>query len=133
MIHGVLRALTAAAIGIGPVAAAAPALASATAGGVYRLRATVPVACWVRPSSPLLASSGRSGEVVEACNSPGGFTVSAQYRPLSQFGAALRITGHHSHRGAAPTCSLAVRPDGKLGLERVRGIEPLTFSLGSRR
>lgn len=52
------------------------------AGGTYRLSATVPVACWVRPASTVLASAGLSGSVVEACNSPGGFTVSASYRPL---------------------------------------------------
>ena len=28
------------------------------------------------------ASAGLAGSVVEACNSPGGFTVSASYRPL---------------------------------------------------
>lgn len=55
---------------------------SSQASGTYRLRATVPVACWVRPSSTVLASAGRTGSVVEACNSPGGFTVSASYRPL---------------------------------------------------
>jgi hypothetical protein len=53
------------------------------ASGTYQLRAHVPVACWVRPVSPLLAENGRVGQVVEACNSPGGFTVSASYRPLS--------------------------------------------------
>ncbi len=52
------------------------------AGGTYRLRATVPVACWVRPVSTVLAGAGLAGSVVEACNSPGGFTVSASYRPL---------------------------------------------------
>jgi hypothetical protein len=63
----------------------APQVASAgpTAGHSYRLRATVPVACWVRPAGSVIAETGRSGSVVEACNSPGGFTVSAQYRPLS--------------------------------------------------
>lgn len=55
---------------------------SGQASGTYRLRATVPVACWVRPSSTVLASAGLAGSVVEACNSPGGFTVSASYRPL---------------------------------------------------
>lgn len=55
---------------------------SSQASGTYRLRATVPVACWVRPSSTVLASAGLTGSVVEACNSPGGFTVSASYRPL---------------------------------------------------
>lgn len=55
---------------------------SSQASGTYRLRATVPVACWVRPSSTVLAGAGLAGSVVEACNSPGGFTVSASYRPL---------------------------------------------------
>lgn len=52
------------------------------AGSTYRLHATVPVACWVRPAGTVLAGSGLGGSVVEACNSPGGFTVSASYRPL---------------------------------------------------
>jgi len=64
------------------VAAAAQA-AEGQAGSTYRLTATVPVACWVRPAGTVLAGSGRTGSVVEACNSPGGFTVSASYRPLS--------------------------------------------------
>ena len=34
-----------------------------------------------------------SGEVVEACNSPGGFTVSAQYRPLSPTEKATMFYG----------------------------------------
>jgi len=51
-------------------------------GGTYRLTATVPVACWVRPTGTVLAVEGMGGGVVEACNSPGGFTVSASYRPL---------------------------------------------------
>ena len=51
-------------------------------GGTYRVRASVPVACWVRPTSTILAGTGLGGSVIEACNSPGGFTVSASYRPL---------------------------------------------------
>ena len=62
--------------------AAAAQTGMGQAGGTYRLRATVPVACWVRPTSTVLASAGLSGSVVEACNSPGGFTISATYRPL---------------------------------------------------
>lgn len=58
------------------------ASAEGQAGATYRVTATVPVACWVRPSGAMLAEEGRGGQVVEACNSPGGFTVSAQYRPL---------------------------------------------------
>lgn len=83
MTQAILRALAAVTLGLGLLSVAAPALAGTTAGGTYRLRATVPVACWVKPTSPLLAGEGRSGEVIEACNTPGGFTVSAQYRPLS--------------------------------------------------
>lgn len=73
------------AIAAGLTAVLAPQVASAgpTAGHSYQLRATVPVACWVRPSGTIIASQGRSGSVIEACNSPGGFTVSAQYRPLN--------------------------------------------------
>ena len=93
MTHRVLRALAAATLGLGLFAAAAPALAGSTAGGTYRLRATVPVACWVKPTSPVMAESGRSGEVVEACNSPGGFTVSAQYRPRSPTEKATMFYG----------------------------------------
>ena len=93
MNQGILRAFGGAAMGVGLFAAAAPALAGPTAGGTYRLRATVPVACWVKPTSPVMAESGRAGEVVEACNSPGGFTVSAQYRPLSATEKATMVYG----------------------------------------
>lgn len=93
MTKGFLRALTAAAaLGAG-LFAAAPALAGPTAGGTYRLRATVPVACWVKPAAPVLALTGRTGEVVEACNNPGGFTVSAQYRPLGPSEKATLLYG----------------------------------------
>jgi len=70
------------------VASAAP-----TAGGTYRVRATVPVACWVRPDRSVMAETGRMGSVIEACNSPGGFTVSAQYRPLASTEKARIIYG----------------------------------------
>lgn len=60
------------------------AAAEATSGSVYRVRATVPVACWVRSNGTILAGNGLGGSVVEACNSPGGFTVSAAYRPLTE-------------------------------------------------
>lgn len=86
------------AIAAGLTALLAPQIASAgpTAGQSYRLRATVPVACWVRPTSTILAENGRMGSVVEACNSPGGFTVSAQYRPLTGTEKARIIYGDRS-------------------------------------
>ena len=93
MNQGILRAFSGVAMAVGLFAAAAPALAGPTAGGTYRLRATVPVACWVKPTSPVMAESGRGGEVVEACNSPGGFTVSAQYRPLLSTEKATMVYG----------------------------------------
>lgn len=65
------------------LAAAGSAMAGAQAGATYRVQAVVPVACWVRPAAPVIAESNAGGAVVEACNSPGGFTVSANYRPLS--------------------------------------------------
>ena len=52
------------------------------AGGTYRLTARVPVACWVRPETTVAVVEGSAGAVVEACNNPGGFTVTASYRPL---------------------------------------------------
>ena len=86
------------ALAAGLTAVLAPQVASAgqTAGHSYRLRATVPVACWVRPASTVMAQTGRTGSVVEACNSPGGFTVSAQYRPLSAMENAKMIYGDRS-------------------------------------
>lgn len=65
------------------LATGAAQAADGQAGSTYRLTATVPVACWVRPAGTVLAAEGRTGSVVEACNSPGGFTVSASYRPLA--------------------------------------------------
>lgn len=73
------------------VAAAGP-----TGGQSYQLRATVPVACWVRPTGTVMAETGRMGSVIEACNSPGGFTVSAQYRPLADSEKAKIIYGNRS-------------------------------------
>lgn len=82
----------------GLTAVLAPQVASAgpTAGHSYRLRATVPVACWVRPAGSVIAETGRSGSVVEACNSPGGFTVSAQYRPLAASEKAKIVYGNRA-------------------------------------
>lgn len=86
------------AIAAGLTAVLAPQVASAgpTAGHSYRLRATVPVACWVRPAGSVIAETGRSGSVVEACNSPGGFTVSAQYRPLAASEKAKIVYGNRT-------------------------------------
>lgn len=53
-----------------------------TAGNTFRVTARVPVACWVRSDATVIAQSGQSGGVLEACNNPGGFTVTANYRPL---------------------------------------------------
>jgi hypothetical protein len=64
--------------------AASQAAGEAPSGTVYRVRATVPVACWVRSNGTILAGNGLRGSVIEACNSPGGFTVSAAYRPLTE-------------------------------------------------
>ncbi|WBT06313.1 hypothetical protein PFY01_01110 [Brevundimonas vesicularis] len=50
--------------------------------GSFRLRATVPLSCWVRPETAMQAVTGAEGSVTEACNNPGGFTVTANYRPL---------------------------------------------------
>ena len=86
------------AIAAGLTAVLAPHAASAgpSSGYSYRLKATVPVSCWVRPSSTVMAENGRTGSVVEACNSPGGFTVSAQYRPLADSEKAKIIYGDRS-------------------------------------
>ena len=86
------------ALAAGLTAVLAPQMASAgpTAGHTYRLTATVPVACWVRPTGTVSAETGRTGSVVEACNSPGGFTVSAQYRPLAETEKAKIFYGDRS-------------------------------------
>jgi hypothetical protein len=82
------------AFAVAGVLASPASAADGQAGGNYRLSARVPVACWVRPTSALLARSASGGSVVEACNAPGGFTVSAQYRPLlSTERASLRYAG----------------------------------------
>ncbi len=92
-IKQLLPCLGAATILFAGAAAAQPG--QGQAGGTYRLSASVPVACWVRPSGTVLASAGMSGSVVEACNSPGGFTVSASYRPLkANEMASLNYGGH---------------------------------------
>lgn len=87
-----------AAVAIAVTAFASPQIASAgpKAGGSYQLRAVVPVACWVRPDATVVAETGRTGSVIEACNSPGGFTVSAAYRPLKQTEKARMTYGERS-------------------------------------
>lgn len=90
------RALLAIAAGLTAITAPQVAAAGPTAGGTYQLRATVPVACWVRPNTAVMAETGRMGSVVEACNSPGGFTVSAQYRPLANTEKARIVYGERS-------------------------------------
>lgn len=72
---------------------ASTASAQSSVGGTYRLHAVVPVACWVRPQGALLAQTGGAGSVVEACNAPGGFTVSASYRPLTSHESARLVYG----------------------------------------
>lgn len=49
----------------------------------FHVKARVPLACWVRPDTDIVAQNGNAGGVLEACNNPGGFTVTASYRPLS--------------------------------------------------
>lgn len=56
--------------------------ASRSAGATYQLRATVPLACWVREENTVTAGALERGAVIEACNNPAGFEVSAHYRPL---------------------------------------------------
>lgn len=64
---------------------------------MFRIRARVPVACWVRPDAPIFAVPGTSGEVTEACNNPGGFTVTANYRPLLATEKAEIIYDNQAH------------------------------------
>lgn len=66
------------------------------ASNTYRVVARVPVACWVRPEATMIAQGGVSGDVLEACNNPGGFTVTANYRPLkSTEKAEMFYGGNH--------------------------------------
>lgn len=58
-----------------------------------RVRASVPIACWVRAETPIDVQAGSSGRFVEACNSPGGFVVSANYRPLGANERAIIVHG----------------------------------------
>lgn len=79
-------------------ALAVPGMAEAknTASQTFRINARVPVACWVRPDQTVRAGEGLSGNVVEACNNPGGYTVTAQYRPLMAGESARMIYGDRS-------------------------------------
>lgn len=89
-----LSTLIAASVALGLlVGSTSASAADAQAGTTYRLRATVPVACWVRPQGSVLAGAGLRGAVIEACNSPGGFTVSASYRPLKDSERAFMTYG----------------------------------------
>lgn len=90
------RALLPFAAGLAAMLAPQVATAGPEASHTYRLRATVPVACWVRPDKTVMAEAGGAGSVVEACNSPGGFTVSAQYRPLAATEKVRMVYGDRS-------------------------------------
>lgn len=65
--------------------AALPQIAQAMDRGTqtFRVNAHVPVSCWVKPDRDIVAGEGRTGQVIEACNNPGGYTVTAHYRPLA--------------------------------------------------
>lgn len=67
-----------------------------TAGNTFRIRAHVPVACWVRPDRNVEAVEGFTGTVVEACNSRGGYVVNAQYRPLLAGETASMVYGERT-------------------------------------
>lgn len=71
------------------------AAAAEAGGGSFRIRASVPVACWVRPDSVLNAIDGATGIVTEACNSPGGYRVTAQHRALATDERASMIYDDH--------------------------------------
>lgn len=75
----VLVSLAAAAIGALPGAVQAKDSGTQT----FIVRARVPVSCWVRPDREIVAGEGVTGSVIEACNNPGGYTVTANYRPLA--------------------------------------------------
>jgi hypothetical protein len=57
-------------------------LANPQAGGSHKIRARVPMACWVQIDAAIVAQTGNTGSIVEACNTPSGFTLTASYRPL---------------------------------------------------
>lgn len=74
-----------------------PAMAhAADRSATFTIRATVPVSCWVKSTGPLLVQTGSTGDVVEGCNSPGGFVVSALYRPLKMTETANLVYGGKS-------------------------------------
>lgn len=85
MSSSVYKCATAACVAAVMGFAALPSMAQAkdTASHTFRIRARVPVSCWVQPDRTLEAVAGAAGAVVEACNNPGGYTVTAQYRPLA--------------------------------------------------
>lgn len=89
-------ALLAAAAMVGSLAFASVAEAKNTASNTFRIRAHVPVACWVRPDRNVEATEGFTGTVVEACNSPGGYVVNAHYRPLLAGESASMIYGERT-------------------------------------
>lgn len=88
------------------------------ASGTYRIRARVPVACWVRPDATVLASNGGSGSVVEACNSPGGFTVSATYRTLKTSERANLFYGDRQFE-LSPTGGQVLRRSSMATIKRI--------------
>lgn len=57
---------------------------SGTSSGTFRINATVAPSCSINYGSDLQIQQGISRSVVETCNIPGGFIVSANYRQLNQ-------------------------------------------------
>lgn len=74
--------LTLAVLGVTALSIGAAA-AQPEATGVWRVSASVPVSCWVQPTGGMTAEADAQGQVIEACNARGGFSVSANYRPLA--------------------------------------------------
>lgn len=63
-----------------------PTLAAAQASSSFTVSAQVPYLCFVIPQSDLVITDGSnaSGQVTEACNKGGGYTVMATYRELAE-------------------------------------------------
>lgn len=83
-------------LGLALTALAVSASPAAAASASFTVTLRVPAACFVQAPQGLVVSSGgsTSGTVVEACNVPGGYTVTASYRPLAaDEGATLQYDG----------------------------------------
>ncbi len=95
-------------LGVARLAGAGPVAAGSAS---FNVRLRVPVECFVQTATQMVVNDGGQafGNVVEACNVPGGYIVTATYRTLaSDEGAVLQYNGQTVNLPASGTAVVRV-------------------------